>query len=77
MKPVIAPPKCAKCAIPDVNPDTPLNKSNATAPTIKNFALIGIGNGKTINFILGNIKPKAMKTPIIAPDAPTTGIFST
>ena len=75
---MIAPPTCAKCAIPPPkieNPVTPENRSNAIKTGIKYFAAIGTGKNIKANFAFGNVIPKATKTPYIAPDAQTAGVL--
>ena len=73
INPPIAPPRCAKWAIPVLAPPTPLNKSNKIYAPTKYFAFTGMGGNSNINWVLGYRIAKAMATPIIAPEAPTIG----
>src|SRR5690606_3508011 len=73
--PVKAPPTCAIYAVllglKNDWPVTPEIKSKIMIPGIKYLAFMGMGKKISINSALGFIMPKAAKTPIIQPDAPT------
>ena len=68
-----APPMCAKWAIPVEKPPTPLKRSNKIRPPIKNLAFMGIGGNSNISLVFGNKMANAIKIPMMAPEAPTTG----
>lgn len=70
----MAPPRCAKCAMPVFTPPTPLNKSNKIYAPTRYLAFTGMGGKSSINCVLGYKIAKAIATPIIAPDAPTIDI---
>ena len=66
IKPIIAPPTWAKCAMPPPNienPVTPEKRSRPIKTGIKYFAAMGTGKKIKASLAFGKLIPKATKTP--------------
>ena len=76
IKPIIAPPICAKCAtFPTEYFVTPKNKSPSNITGIKYLAAMGTGKKIKANFAFGYIIPNATNIPYTAPEAPKAGVL--
>ncbi len=71
---MIAPPRCAKCAIlSQLKFATPIVMLKIIKKGIKYFAFIGIGGISDIIIVLGKSTANPDNKPHIAPDAPIVG----